>query len=101
MFQDTESFYTFEFLEYFRSLNDNLFNLIIGILDIAIVLFLIYKSVKILRKTRAWQLFKGIAILIVLTFISGWLKFKILNAILMTLMTYRSIYTNCCISTRA
>jgi diadenylate cyclase len=91
MFQNSgtmQYFSSLNFVEYFKSWSKSPINLIIGLLDIAIVIFLVYKAVKILRKTRAWQLLKGIAILIILTLVTGWLNFGILNAVLNTLMTY-------------
>ena len=93
-------FSSLEFIDYFKSWGDNPINLIIGIIDIVIVIFLIYKAVRLLRETRAWQLLKGIAILVILTLLTGWLHFGILNAILTTVMTYRSIYPNCSVPTR-
>ena len=81
-------FNSLEFVDYFKSWSENPINLIIGILDIVIVIFLIYKAVKVLRKTRAWQLLKGIAFLVIITLVTGWLHFGILNAILTTVMTY-------------
>ncbi|MCL2859151.1 MAG: diadenylate cyclase CdaA [Oscillospiraceae bacterium] len=61
---------------------------ILFILDIAIVLFLAYKLIQIVKGTRAGQLLKGIALLILITFISGWLGLTILNYILTYFMTY-------------
>ena len=103
MFQNSGSmqyFNSLEFVDYFKSWKDNPINLIIGILDIAIVLFLIYKAVKLLRKTRAWQLLRGIIFFVIITLLTGWLHFGILNAILTTVMTYRSFYFDSNISTR-
>ena len=56
------------------------------ILDIAIVIFLIYCFLKVVKGSRAWQLIKGIALLIVVTWISGLLNLKILNWILTGIM---------------
>ena len=42
----------------------------------------------LVKKSRAWQLLKGIVFLIVITTISGWLKLRILNFILTSIMTY-------------
>ena len=39
------------------------FGMITAILDLAIVCFIIYKTFKILKETRAWQLIKGILFL--------------------------------------
>jgi DNA integrity scanning protein DisA with diadenylate cyclase activity len=103
MFQNSDSLqyvYTFDFIEYFKSWVESPINLIVGILDIAIVIFLLYQAVRLLKKTRAWQLLKGIAILVILTLVTGVLHFGILNAVLTTVMTYRSIYSYSCISTR-
>ena len=97
MFQNSGSiqyFSSLDFVEYFKSWRDTPINLIVGILDIVLVGLLLFKAIQILRKTRAWQLLKGIAILVILTIVSGWLHFGILNAILTTVMTYRSFYIN-------
>jgi diadenylate cyclase len=80
--------YTLDFVEYFRSWSESPINLIVGILDIAIVIFLLYQAIRVLKKTRAWQLLKGIAILVILTLVTGVLHFGILNAVLNTVMTY-------------
>ena len=69
MYQNN-NLYTFDLYAYFKSLGESPMNLIIGIWDIVIVLFLLYKTVRLLKKTRAWQLLKGIAILVVVTLIS-------------------------------
>ena len=83
-----QNFYNTEILGYLESLYENPLILIVNILDIAIVIFLIYEAVKILKDTRAWQLFKGIAVLIIVTVVSGWLNFSILNYILTAIMNY-------------
>ena len=63
----------------------NVFTLII---DIAIVIFLIIKVVKILKGSRAMQLVNGIIFLILITWASYMLNLRILNYILTTIMTY-------------
>ena len=73
---------------YLSNIFDSPFSIITTILDIIIVCFIIYKAFKILRKTRAWQLVKGIFILLVINFISEIVNFKILNYILTSLMSY-------------
>ena len=103
MFQNLKNslqfFYQTEIVEFFRELYEYPLKLV-TILDIAIVVFLVYKAVKLLKNTRAWQLLKGIAILIIITVVSGWLKLSILNYILSSVMMYRSIYTYSNISAR-
>ena len=62
--------------------------MITSILDIAIVVFLLYFCFKVVRGSRAWQLIKGIAFLIIGTWISGILNLKILNSILTGIMNW-------------
>ena len=69
MYQNN-NLYTFDLYNYFKSWGENPINLILGILDIIIVLFFLYKAIKLLKKTRAWQLLKGIAILVIVTLVS-------------------------------
>lgn len=86
--QTLESFYKTQVIENFNNLLTSPLSLITTILDLVIVIFLIYKAFKILKETRAWQLLKGIAVLIIITFISGYLKLTILNYILTSVMSY-------------
>ena len=69
MYQNN-NLYTFDLYSYFKSWGENPINLILGILDIIIVLFFLYKAIKLLKKTRAWQLLKGIEILVIVTLVS-------------------------------
>jgi len=62
--------YQQKIIEYFENLYEHPLKLVASILDVVIVIYLIYKAVKLLKDTRAWQLLKGIAILIILTFLS-------------------------------
>lgn len=78
----------FNFFSYVDFLKESPQNIIMAILDLLIVIFLIYKAIKMLRKTRAWQLLKGIAIFIFITLLSAFLKLHILNYILTSLMSY-------------
>lgn len=81
-----ENFYKDNILVYIKSLQDNPFELITLILDLAIVIFLLYCFFKVVKGSRAWQLIKGIALLIVATWVSGLLNLKILNWILTGIM---------------
>jgi len=75
-------------IQYIQNLQDNPLRLILLIIDLAIVIFLLYKLIKITRKSRVWQLMKGIALLVVFTLVSGWLHLDILHSILTSIMTY-------------
>lgn len=86
--QTIQSFFQTKIIENINDLYANPLSLITAILDLVIVIFLIYKVFNILKGTRAWQLLKGIAVLIIITLISGFLKLTILNYILTSLMSY-------------
>lgn len=58
------------------------------VIDIAIVLFLIYKLIKASQKTRVWQLLKGIILYVVITALSSVLHLRILNFILTSFLSY-------------
>lgn len=81
-----ENFYKDNILSYIKSLQENPFELITLILDLAIVIFLVYCFFRIVKGSRAWQLIKGIALLVVATWISGLFNLKILNWILTGIM---------------
>lgn len=81
-----EDFYKENIMSYIKSLQENPFELITLILDLAIVIFLLYCFFKVVRGSRAWQLIKGIAFLIIATWASGLLNLKILNWILTGIM---------------
>lgn len=86
--QTFENFYQINFVEYFNQIMVNPVKMFTSVLDIVIVIFLAYKAIKMLRKTRAWQLLKGIAIYIIITLLSGFFELHILNYILTSVMSY-------------
>ncbi|SNX54430.1 diadenylate cyclase CdaA [Thermoanaerobacterium sp. RBIITD] len=57
------------------------------IIDIAIIAYVMYRLILVIRKTRAEQLFKGIIILIILTKLSEWLQLRTVNYLLSNAMT--------------
>lgn len=77
---------------YLNMLKDNPIKIVVLVIDIAIVLFLTIKLLQIVKETRAWQLIKGIAFLIIATFLSSILELHILNYILASFMTYGVIF---------
>ena len=83
-----ESIKSTKIMESIGNLFNTPFGIITAILDLAIVCFLIYKAFKILKETRAWQLIKGILVLLLVTFVSELVNFKILNYILTSVMSY-------------
>ncbi len=75
-------------LNYLKDLYLYPIKLITLIIDIAIVCFLAYKAFQMLKNTRAWQLLKGIIVLVLVTVLSKFLNLYILNYILSSVMTY-------------
>ncbi len=73
--------------EYIKNLFYHPFNVAMFILDIAIVVFCIINMAKLIKDTRAWQLLKGIFLILFATFISKVLKLTIVNYILTQFMT--------------
>ena len=55
---------------------------ITDILDILLVAFIIYNAIKIIRKTRAAQLIKGIVVILIVLYLSEWLQFNVIHFIL-------------------
>lgn len=88
MFEELNKQMSISFNDYITELQSNPWEIITLIIDMIIVGFLIYEFVKIAKKSRVWQLMKGIAFLIIITFLSGVLKLRILNFILTSVMTY-------------
>ena len=83
-----ENFYQENIVAYIKSLQANPFELVTLIIDIAIVIFLAYCFIRIVKGSRAWQLIKGIALLVIATWISGLFNLKILNWILTGIMNW-------------
>ena len=83
-----ESFYKDNIVTYIKSLQTNPLQLVTFIIDLALVIFLIYCFFRVVKGSRAWQLIKGIAFLIIATWISSLLNLNILNSILTGIMNW-------------
>lgn len=81
-------FYEQNILTYIQMYQEYPIKLVSLILDIVIVIFLAYELLRIVKDSRAWQLVKGIAFLVIATALSGLLKLHILNYILSTVMDW-------------
>ena len=82
------TFYEQNILSYIQSLQEYPIKLVSLILDISIVLLLAYELIKIVKGSRAWQLIKGIAFLVIATLLSKVLNLYILNFILSMIMDW-------------
>lgn len=81
-------FWQINVMNYIQELINNPIRIICLVLDLTIVIFLVYKFIKLIKNSRVWQLIKGIALLLILTILSGWFKLDILHFILTSVMTY-------------
>ena len=57
------------------------------IVDILIMAYVLYRLILVIHKTRAEQLLKGLAVLIIITKLSEWLQLRTVNYILRNAMT--------------
>lgn len=92
-----ENFYT-RVSSYIDALFEYPIKIVVLLVDLAIVFFLLYKVIKLLKGTRAMQLIKGIVALVIINTLSEWFNLRILNYLLNSFMTYRSSGYYCCIS---
>ena len=76
------------FVSYMTELVQNPFKLLTLVLDLAIVAYILYKFIIYAKKSRMWQLLKGILFILIITAISEALQLKILNFILTAFMPY-------------
>ncbi|AIS53083.1 hypothetical protein TKV_c19360 [Thermoanaerobacter kivui] len=60
---------------------------ITDVIDILIIAYVMYRLIMVIHKTRAEQLLKGLAVLIVITKLSEWLQLRTVNYILRNAMT--------------
>lgn len=82
------TFFEENILAYFQTLQEYPIKIVSLILDIVIVLFLGYELLKIVKDSRAWQLIKGIAVLIIATALSQLFNLNILNYLLSMIMDW-------------
>lgn len=82
------NFYQENIVAYAQTLYQYPIKIVTLIIDIIIVAFLGYKLVKIAKGSRAWQLIKGIAFILIITWVSGILNLNILNGILTNVTAY-------------
>lgn len=83
-----ESFYDAKILGYINTLIDYPIKILALVIDITIVIYLIVKLIKMIRGTRALQLIKGIAVIIIANALSEFFSLNILHYILNTVVTY-------------
>lgn len=81
-------FYETKILNYINTLINYPIKILALIVDLAIVIYLLYKLIKMIKGTRAVQLIKGIAVLLVANVLSEFLSLNILHYILNSVVTY-------------
>ena len=87
-----DSFFTMlqnsEIADYFARLLANPFKIVLLVIDISIVCYLLYKTYKVLKNTRALQLIKGILVVVIANMVSAILQLDLLHTILGWVMQY-------------
>ena len=76
------------FLSYMTELSQSPFRLLTLLLDLVIVAYILYKFIVYAKKSRVWQLLKGILFILIITAMSEVLQLKILNFLLTFFMPY-------------
>lgn len=76
------------FTSYMTELLQSPLKLLTLTLDIVIVAYILYKFIIYAKKTKMWQLLRGILLILIITAISEVLQLKILNFILTAFMPY-------------
>lgn len=80
------------YIQNIQQYQENPIKLITLIIDIAIVVFLAYQLIKIVKDSRAWQLAKGILLLIIANALSALFQLNILHYILSAIMNWGVIF---------
>ncbi|MDQ2087346.1 diadenylate cyclase CdaA [Herbivorax sp. ANBcel31] len=91
-------FFNFEnFREFFDSVILSVFDInspwdiVKALIDVGIVSYVIYKIIKLVKETRAWQLLKGVLVIIIASWLSEVLGFKTIAFILRITIQYMAI----------
>ena len=82
-----QQFFQGDIFGYIQMLQEHPMQLLTLVIDLSIVIFLGIKIIKFAKDSRAWQLLKGIALLLIATAVSELLELKILNFILSSVTT--------------
>ena len=88
LIQNIYDYFQHNIIDYINTFYQHPLRLIPVVLDLIIVIYLAYKLIRASRKTKLWQLLKGIALYIVITAISSILHLTILNYILTSILSY-------------
>lgn len=86
--ESIQTYFQNNIVEYMNSLSQYPIKIVTLVLDLAIVLYLIYKFFKMAKNSRLMQLIKGIAFYVIITALSSLLNLQILNFILTSVMSY-------------
>ena len=78
----------FDFADYISDLSSHPWQIVTFVLDITIVIFLLIYFIKVAKKSRVWQLLKGIVLLIIITILSNLFELRLLYFILTSFMSY-------------
>lgn len=88
LIQNINTYFQHNIVDYLQDFYKYPIKLIPVVLDLIIVIYFLYKFIKAAKKTRVWQLIKGIALYIILTALSSVLHLTIINYILTRILSY-------------
>lgn len=88
LIQSINEYFQHNIVDYLQDFYKYPIKLIPVILDLIIVIYLLVKFIKAAKKTRVWQLVKGIAFYIIITALSSVLHLTIMNYILTRILSY-------------
>ena len=89
LIQNVYDFFQHNIIDHINEFYQNpVIRLISVILDLVLVIYLLYKLIRAAKKTRVWQLLKGIILLVIITLLSWMLHLTIINYLLTRLLTY-------------
>ena len=88
LIQNIYAYFQHNIVDYFNNFYQHPIRLIPVVLDLVLVIYLLYKLIKTAKKTRVWQLLKGIVLLIIITALSSALHLTIINYILTRILAY-------------
>ena len=61
---------------------DSFWDIVRTLLDIGIVAFVFFKLIQILRDSRAWQILKGVIVILIISVVSNFLGFTTISYII-------------------
>ena len=88
LINNINAYFQHNIVDYVNNFYQYPIKLIPVVLDLVLVIYLLYKLIKAAKKTRVWQLLKGIVLLVIITALSSAMHLTIINYILTRILAY-------------